>query len=121
MRSRMRHPPATALAGVKAAVTSLSFAMLLLSGCSDVATSHYETYDQAAREGLFDRGWLPDSIPSSSHDIRVSNNLDCWIGERGPFSRSGATLPHNAERIPRGPFRCARCRRPSRTRSQSVE
>jgi len=69
------HPLAKALARRKAAITLTSSGVLLvLSGCGDVVTSHYQTYDQAAREGLFDRGWLPEGIPISSHDIRASNN-----------------------------------------------
>jgi hypothetical protein len=76
---------------VKAALALPSLVVVLLSGCSDVVTSHYATYDQAAREGLFARGWLPDNIPSSSHDIRTSNNLDRNTSE-GEFSFAPETM-----------------------------
>ena len=53
----------------------LSLALLLVA-CSDVVTSHYPTVVEARRDGLFDRGWLPDVLPPSARDIEVSNNLD---------------------------------------------
>jgi hypothetical protein len=47
-------------------------AVLLVSGCGDVVTSRYETYDRAAEEGWFARGWLPGGIPASSFAIKTS-------------------------------------------------
>ena len=86
------HTLARVLAGTQAAITlTSSGVLLLLSGCGDVVTSHYETYDQAAGEGLFDRGWLPEGIPISSHDIRASNNLDRNTSE-GEFSFAPETM-----------------------------
>jgi hypothetical protein len=86
------HPLAKVLTGRKAAITlTSSGVLLLLSGCGDVVTTHYETYDQAAREGLFDRGWLPEVIPISSRDIRASNNLDRNTSE-GEFSFAPETM-----------------------------
>lgn len=64
---------------------SLSLIFLLLVGCSDVVTSHYKTYSEAAKDQLFGRGWLPDFIPSSSFNITLSNNLDLNRSE-GEFS-----------------------------------
>ena len=58
---------------------------LFLVGCSDVVTSHYKTYNDAASDQLFARGWLPDFIPSSSLNITTSNNLDLNTSE-GDFS-----------------------------------
>lgn len=63
----------------------LSIVALLLGGCSDVVTSHYKTYSEAAKDQLFGRGWLPEFIPSSSTDITTSNNLDLNRSE-GEFS-----------------------------------
>ena len=59
--------------------------LLLLGGCSDVVTTHYQTYSDAAKDNLFGRGWLPDFIPSTSFNIIVSNDLDRNISE-GEFS-----------------------------------
>jgi hypothetical protein len=58
---------------------------LFLVGCSDVVTSHYETYNDAAADQLFARGWLPEFIPSSSFSITTSNDLDVNTSE-GEFS-----------------------------------
>ena len=49
--------------------------LLSLSSC-DVATSWYATLDDARRDRLFERGWLPDILPASARDIRVSSDLD---------------------------------------------
>src|SRR4029453_6759698 len=57
---------------------------LLLFGC-DVVTSRYTTLDDARRDRLFEHGWLPDILPPSTRDIRVSNNLDANTSE-GEFS-----------------------------------
>jgi hypothetical protein len=63
----------------------LSLVFMFLAGCSDVVTSHYKTYEEAAKDQLFGRGWLPDFIPSSSTNITTSNNLDLNRSE-GEFS-----------------------------------
>ena len=49
--------------------------LLSLSGC-DAMRSRYATLDDARRDRLFERGWLPDILPASSRDIRVSSDLD---------------------------------------------
>ncbi|MEZ9600431.1 hypothetical protein AB4232_16660 [Vibrio sp. 10N.286.46.A8] len=56
-------------------------ALLLLSGCSDVVSSEYSTYEKAKEERLFDRGWLPDILPESTLNIKVSNDLDSNTSE----------------------------------------
>ena len=48
---------------------------LTLLGC-DVVTNRYATLQDARADSLFQRGWLPDILPPSSHDIRTSNDLD---------------------------------------------
>jgi hypothetical protein len=50
--------------------------VLWLVACSDIVTKHYPTIVEARRDGLFERGWLPNILPSSVRDIKVSNNLD---------------------------------------------
>ena len=53
---------------------SLALVAITAFGC-DVVTSQYSNVGDARRDGLFVRGWLPDVLPSSATDIRVSNNL----------------------------------------------
>jgi hypothetical protein len=58
---------------------------VFLVGCSDVVTRDYKTYNDAVSDELFGRGWLPEFIPSSSFNIKTSNNLDLNTSE-GEFS-----------------------------------
>ena len=54
---------------------------LALVGCGDTVTSRYETLAAARADQLFVHGWLPDLLPTSSHAIRVSTNVDLNISE----------------------------------------
>ncbi|ELP8107219.1 hypothetical protein QTU68_004524 [Vibrio vulnificus] len=49
---------------------------LVLTGCSDIVQSHYDNYQQAQADQLFERGWLPDVLPVSTTQIEVTNDLD---------------------------------------------
>jgi len=59
-------------------------AILALSSCEKV-TKRYATLNDARRDGLFDRGWLPDILPPSARDIRITSDLDVNSSE-GEFS-----------------------------------
>lgn len=50
--------------------------LLVLVGCSDIVQSHYDNYQQAQADQLFERGWLPDVLPVSTTQIEVANDLD---------------------------------------------
>ncbi|MCA3913970.1 hypothetical protein [Vibrio vulnificus] len=50
--------------------------LLVLAGCSDIVQSHYDNYQQAQVDQLFERGWLPDVLPVSTTQIEVANDLD---------------------------------------------
>jgi hypothetical protein len=50
-------------------------AVLALSSC-DKVTKRYATLDDARADRLFERGWLPDLLPPSARDIRVTSDLD---------------------------------------------
>ncbi|ELV8759467.1 hypothetical protein QNE81_004580 [Vibrio vulnificus] len=50
--------------------------LLVLTGCSDIVQSHYDNYQQALADQLFERGWLPDVLPVSTTQIEVTNDLD---------------------------------------------
>jgi hypothetical protein len=49
---------------------------ILLSGCGEVVTGNYATYQDAVSDDLFRRGWLPDILPQTTINIRTTNNLD---------------------------------------------
>jgi hypothetical protein len=69
---------------MRASALALITLAVAVTGC-DTVTSRYDTLSQARADGIFGRGWLPDVLPPSSHDIRVSNNLDINTSE-GAFS-----------------------------------
>ncbi|MGL0957458.1 hypothetical protein ABMX86_21190 [Vibrio vulnificus] len=50
--------------------------LLVVAGCSDIVQSHYDNYQQAQADQLFERGWLPDVLPVSTTQIEVANDLD---------------------------------------------
>lgn len=41
-----------------------------------VVTTEYQSLADANEDQLFGRGWLPDILPNSTHNIIVTNNLD---------------------------------------------
>ena len=59
-------------------------AILALSSCEKI-TKRYDTLNDARKDRLFERGWLPDILPPSTHDIRVTSDLDVNRSE-GEFS-----------------------------------
>jgi hypothetical protein len=54
--------------------------LALLSGCSDIVTTRFETLDDAVAKRAFDRGWLPPIMPASSRNIVERNDLDANVG-----------------------------------------
>jgi hypothetical protein len=50
--------------------------VLVSAGCSDSVTERYATIGDARKAGLFERGWLPNALPSSTQDIEARNDLD---------------------------------------------
>ena len=43
---------------------------------SSLVEEHYASLDDARAAHLFGRGWLPDLLPPSSHQIHTANHLD---------------------------------------------
>jgi hypothetical protein len=87
----------------------IAFVLLLLARCSDTVTKHYSTRTEAEADRLFDRGWLPRIIPTSSKQIRTSNDLDINTS-RGEFhydvNESGVFMANLREYSARkAPFR----------------
>jgi hypothetical protein len=58
---------------------------LTVAGCTDQFTERYSTLEEARRNQLFERGWLPDVLPTSSHSLRVSGDVDINAAQ-GEFS-----------------------------------
>lgn len=52
------------------------FIITLLCACNDTVSLDYATYVEAREDKLFQRGWLPDILPTSTTNISVNNNLD---------------------------------------------
>ena len=54
-------------------------ATIAVAGCdylTDTVTRHYATLEDARRDRLFEKGWLPDVLPPSAQEIETKNNLD---------------------------------------------
>ena len=75
----------------------VTLAFLSLCSC-DVATSRYVTLADARSDRLFERGWLPDILPPSTREIRVSNDLDVNHSE-GEFSFDPADFADFTSRL----------------------
>jgi len=65
---------------ILAPIVGLLLAVSALSRCSDgevkPRNEHYATRKQAEAAGTFGRGWLPQSLPASAYNIRVSYYVD---------------------------------------------
>ena len=64
-------------------ITLAALMAAALSGCGDV-TSYYDNLNEARADRLFERGWLPDILPASTHDLKVATTMDIGAG-RGRF------------------------------------
>ena len=80
--------------------------LVLAAGCSDVVAERYASVEDARRAGLFDRGWLPDVLPPSAHDIEVRHDLDLnvlageFLVSKSDFERFTARLvPYSTESL----------------------
>ena len=72
--------------------------MLVITGCSDVVTTRFETVAEAKQQGAFQRGWLPPLLPDSARAIIERNNLDLNIGS-GSFEYDVAERRAYIERL----------------------
>lgn len=50
--------------------------LMMVIGCSEDITTKYSTYEEAKKDGLFQRGWLPDILPTSTIDIKITSDPD---------------------------------------------
>lgn len=71
---------------------TLAFAVLLCGACSDDVQTTYANRQEASKNGVVARGWLPNFIPASAQQIKTSNNLDLNTSH-GSFSFKPADWP----------------------------
>lgn len=79
-----RWPPSLNVRSGRCASLLAGVVLLSLGSC-DRASSSYATLADARKDRLFERGWLPDILPASTRQIRISNDLDTNHSE-GEFS-----------------------------------
>ena len=71
--------------------------LTLLSGC-DTVEERYPTLQDARNDRLFERGWLPDILPTSARDIRTINDLDVNTS-KGEFFFSPSDFPQFSRHV----------------------
>ncbi len=76
------------------------FAMLALTGCSDVVTTRFANLADAKSQRAFERGWLPPLLPDSARAIVERNNLDLNTGT-GSFAYDLPERPTYVEKLSR--------------------
>lgn len=54
----------------------LAIAISVFIGCGDLQERRYPDLDAARSDAAFERGWLPEPIPSTAADIREAHDLD---------------------------------------------
>lgn len=74
--------------------------ILVLAGCSDVATSRFSDLEKAKSQGALERGWLPPLLPDSARAIVERNNLDLNTG-MGSFAYDLSERPTYLEKLSR--------------------
>ena len=77
---------------------AITASVLVSAGCSDLVIERYATIGDARNAGLFEGGWLPDVLPSSTRDIEARNNLDFNVSA-GEFVLSPSDLDSFAARL----------------------
>jgi len=80
--------------------TLVIFALLALTGWSDVVTTRFATLAEAKWQGAFERGWLPPLLPDSARAIVERDNLDLNTG-RGSFDYDLSERRSYLERLSR--------------------
>jgi hypothetical protein len=86
------------IGGVVLALAAAAFLGLLLLARADLVSRHYSTLKDARADQLFERGWLPDILPASAHDIRTTNDVDTNTSE-GEFWFASADYQAFASRL----------------------
>jgi hypothetical protein len=61
---------------MKTFVVLLASFVCVLSGCSDVRVSSYENYRELVASGAIARGWVPEFIPVTAHEISEGHSVE---------------------------------------------
>ena len=57
----------------------LNVIILGLTGCNETWTKHFHNVEDARKEGLIDKGWIPVFIPLDATNLVVSGDLDSGV------------------------------------------
>jgi hypothetical protein len=55
---------------------ALALPLATLAGCGERVVHRYETVAEARRDGVFERGWVPDILPDSATALVELHDLD---------------------------------------------
>jgi len=62
---------------MRAIVISVGLAILVLTaGCRDTLVTRYATVQDAKKDRLFERGWVPDVLPEAAGSLTEAHNID---------------------------------------------
>lgn len=53
--------------------------LVLLTGCSTAVDEKYQSLQEAQQDGAFERRWLPDIVPASTHDITIRGDAELEV------------------------------------------
>jgi hypothetical protein len=60
------------------------------TSCGETSVTRFETVEAARRQGLFDRGWVPDVLPAAAGPLTEAHNIDtntrCAYGQFAPLA-----------------------------------
>lgn len=56
-----------------------TLSLLLLTGCNTVVDENYKSLQEAQQVGAFERRWLPDIVPASTHDITIRGDAELQV------------------------------------------
>lgn len=52
------------------------FLVFALAACGEEQETFYDNYADAQKAGAIKRGWIPDFVPASAHNIRERHDID---------------------------------------------
>jgi hypothetical protein len=62
---------------MRAIVISVGLATLVLTaGCRDTLVTRYSTVQDAKKDRLFERGWVPEVLPETAGPLTEAHNID---------------------------------------------